>query len=66
MSGSTLITSERARRWHRPVTAPQRSTLTYLASEAGIEMPVVHDGRKASRAITRLEKIVREPTLGPM
>jgi hypothetical protein len=56
------IAMERARRRHRPVSAPQRRTLAYLAGTADMEVPIVNDGRKASKVITFLDRYVREPT----
>jgi hypothetical protein len=54
------------RRENRPATARQRGMLVHLARVAGIEVPQVRWRAEASKAITRLERIAREPTLGPM
>ncbi len=66
MRSAAFLAAERTRRFRRSPTAPQRNTIAHLAGIAEIETPTVRWSNEASDAITRLEAIVREPTLGPM
>lgn len=66
MSSRAFLVAEQARRRFKPVSAPQRGTLARYSRMAGIELPIVRTSTQASDAISRLEKIVRQPTLGPM
>lgn len=58
--------AERARKRFRPATPAQKRALIRRSREAGMEVPVVRTKAQASDALTRLEKFLREPTLGPM
>jgi hypothetical protein len=58
--------AERARKRFRPATPAQTRELVRLSHTAEIETPQVRTKAQASDALTRLEKFLREPTLGPM
>jgi hypothetical protein len=55
---------ERPRRW--AASLAQRRRIEDLAAMAGVEMPRVLWSQDADEVIDRLERMVREPTLGAM
>lgn len=55
---------ERPRRW--AASRAQRQRIADLAAMAGVERPVVVWSKDADEVIDRLERMVREPTLGAM
>lgn len=55
---------ERPRRF--AASRAQHREVAELAGKAGIEKPRVFWSHDAVKAIERLERIVREPSLGPM
>jgi hypothetical protein len=66
VSRAAFLKAERARRRHKSVSPEQRRHLKRLSLKAGIEMPKVYSRAQATDAITRLEEMRRQPTLGPM
>lgn len=50
----------------RPASRAQRYRIAELARLAEMETPRVFWSHDASKVIERLERMVREPTLGPM
>jgi hypothetical protein len=58
------VSWERSR--FRSPTPAQTRALVRRSGEAGIEVPRVRTKAQASDALTRLENLLRTPTLGPM
>jgi hypothetical protein len=63
MRSAAFLEAERARRANRLPSDRQRRTLALLSRRAGIEMPEVRWRSEASDAITRLERLLRQPIL---
>lgn len=58
-----FLNAERKRRHHLPVSKDQRKHLERLAQEMGIEPLRVRSLAEASKAITELEAMKRQPVL---
>lgn len=63
MRSAAFTAAERKRRQSQLATAPQRHEITRLAITAGMETPVVHWRREASKVIAFLRGYVRQPSL---
>lgn len=61
-----FLDAERTRRLRRPATPAQRHRIVQLAAELEMEVPRVFWSVDAQKVIERLEKMRRQPTLGPM
>lgn len=61
---AAFVSAERSRRYRKGTTPAQRRRLEQLAGQLGIEVPAVAWRDEASDAITRLERLLRQPALG--